>query len=128
MDASADPLLGAERSEVLEYAAITLIERLSPTERAAYVLREAFDYPYGQIAEIVGVKEQNARQLVSRARKHLAADTECREAASSAEQKRLFQAFVAAADGDLALLEKVFAEVADGGNGMGGAAQVPMAA
>lgn len=108
VDASADPLLGAERSEALEYAAITLIERLSPTERAAYVLREAFDYPYGQIAAIVGVKEPNARQLVSRARRHLV-DTECREAASNAEQKRLFHAFVAAADGDLTLLEKVFA-------------------
>lgn len=108
VDASADPLLGAERSEALEYAAITLIERLSPTERAAYVLREAFDYPYGQIAAIVGVKEPNARQLVSRARRHLV-DTECREAATNAEQKRLFHAFVAAADGDLTLLEKVFA-------------------
>jgi RNA polymerase sigma-70 factor (ECF subfamily) len=108
VDASADPLLGAERSEALEYAAITLIERLSPTERAAYVLREAFDYPYGQIAAIVGVKEPNARQLVSRARRHLV-DTECREAATNAEQKWLFHAFVAAADGDLTLLEKVFA-------------------
>jgi RNA polymerase sigma factor (sigma-70 family) len=108
VDASADPLLGAERSEALQYAAITLIERLSPTERAAYVLREAFDYPYGQIAAIVGVKEPNARQLVSRARRHLV-DTECREAATNAEQKWLFHAFVAAADGDLTLLEKVFA-------------------
>jgi RNA polymerase sigma-70 factor (ECF subfamily) len=108
VDASADPLLGAERSEALQYAAITLIERLSPTERAAYVLREAFDYPYGQIAAIVGVKEPNARQLVSRARRHLV-DTECREAATNAEQKWLFHAFVAAADGDLTLLEKMFA-------------------
>lgn len=110
VDASADPLLGAERSEALEHAAITLIERLSPTERAAYVLREAFDYPYRQIAAIVGVKEQNARQLVSRARRHLAAETERDEAASGAEHKRLVRAFVAAADGDLTLLEKVFAE------------------
>ena len=110
VDRSADPLLGVERSEALEYAAITLVERLSPTERAAYVLREAFDYPYGQIAAIVGVTVQNARQLVSRARKHLAVETERDEAANGIEQKRLVAAFVAAADGDLTLLEQVFAE------------------
>jgi RNA polymerase sigma-70 factor, ECF subfamily len=121
VDASADPLLGAERSEALEFAAITLIERLSPTERGAYVLREAFDYPYGQIAAIVGVKEPNARQLVSRARKHLAAETECREAGRE-EQKRLFEAFVSAAQGNLTPLERVF------GDDTVGAARVPLAA
>ncbi|GAA2792058.1 hypothetical protein [Nonomuraea dietziae] len=41
----ADPYLGAERGEALEFAVLLLLERLSPTERAAYVLREAFDYP-----------------------------------------------------------------------------------
>ena len=110
VDPNADPVLGAVRSEALEHAATTLIERLSPTERAAYVLREAFDYPYGQIAAIVGVSPPNARQLVSRARKHLIVETEREEAASSVEQKRLVEAFVAAADGDLTLLEKVFAD------------------
>jgi RNA polymerase sigma-70 factor, ECF subfamily len=128
VDASADPLLRAERSEALEYAAITVIERLSATERAAYVLREAFDYPYGRIAAIVGVTEPNARQLVSRARKHLAVETERDEAASGAEHKRLVQAFVAATDGDLTRLEKVFTEDAIDGNRMRGAAQIPMAA
>jgi RNA polymerase sigma-70 factor (ECF subfamily) len=128
VDASADPQLGAERNEALAYAAITLIERLAPTERAAYVLREAFDYPYAKIAAIIGVTESNARQIVSRARKHLAIESERDEAASGAEHKRLVQAFVAAADGDLTLLEKVFAEDAVGGNGVRGAARVPMAA
>jgi RNA polymerase sigma-70 factor (ECF subfamily) len=110
VDPNADPVLGAVRSEALEHAATTLIERLSPTERAAYVLREAFDYPYGQIAAIVGVSPPNARQLVSRARKHLVVETQREEAASSVEQKRLVEAFVAAADGDLTLLEEVFAD------------------
>lgn len=109
VDARADPVLGVERSEALEYAATTLVERLSPTERAAYVLREAFDYPYAQIAAIVGVTVQNARQLVSRARKHVVVETERDMAAGSTEQTRLVAAFVAAADGDLALLESVFA-------------------
>src|SRR3954447_19172830 len=53
VDTSADPLLGAERGEALELAVLTLMEKLTPQERAAYVLREAFDYPYGQIAEIL---------------------------------------------------------------------------
>ena len=48
MDTSADPHLGAERGE-----ALLLMEKLTPSERAAYVLREAFDYPYGQIADIL---------------------------------------------------------------------------
>jgi RNA polymerase sigma-70 factor (ECF subfamily) len=109
-DASADPLLAAERCEELEFATIMLIEKLSPRERAAYVLREAFDYPYGQIAVIVAVTEQNARQLVSRARKRLAVQSEGREAAGSAERQRLFAAFVAAAQGDLVPLEMVFAD------------------
>lgn len=71
VDTSADPHLGAERGEALELATVMLMEKLQPTERAAYVLREAFDYPYARIAEIVQVKEANARQLVSRARKHI---------------------------------------------------------
>ena len=122
MDASGDPLVGAERSEALEFAASTLLERLSPTERAAYVLREAFEYPYGRIAAIVGVKEQNARQLVSRARKHLAVESACRKAVNDAEQKRLFQAFVAAAQGDLRPLETVFAKNTVGTGGIAMAA------
>ena len=44
VDTSSDPLLGAERGEALGFAVLLLLEKLSPTERAAYVLREAFDY------------------------------------------------------------------------------------
>jgi RNA polymerase sigma-70 factor (TIGR02957 family) len=108
VDTSADPVLGAVRGEALEFAILLLLEKLPPTERAAYVLREAFDYPYRQIADIVQVQEPNARQLVSRARKHIAAER--REPVSSAEQRRLLQAFLnAARKGDLAALEEVFA-------------------
>src|ERR1700733_5247849 len=53
VDASVDPALGAERSEALKLAVLVLLEKLSPTERAAYVLREAFDYSYDQIASIL---------------------------------------------------------------------------
>ena len=87
---------------------LLLLEKLSPTERAAYVLREAFDYPYSQIAEIVQTSEVAARQLVSRGRKHLAAER--RTPVSAAEQRRLLAAFVAAArDGDMSALELLFA-------------------
>ncbi len=74
VDANADPQVRAERAATCEYIAATLLERLSPSERAAYVLREAFDYSYTDIAAIVRVTESNARQLVSRARKRLVVD------------------------------------------------------
>src|SRR6201986_5102825 len=64
VDTSSDPVLGAERGEALGLAILLLLEKLSPTERAAYVLREAFDYSYHQIGEILQVQEANARQLI----------------------------------------------------------------
>ena len=50
VDTSSDPALGAERGEALGFAVLLLLEKLTPTERAAYILREAFDYPYPEIA------------------------------------------------------------------------------
>src|ERR1700755_2089252 len=100
VDTSADPQLGAERGEALELATLMVLERLPPTERAPYVLREAFDYPYAQIAEVLAVKEDNARQLVSRARRHIADERSA--PVDSAEQRRLLGALGAAAHkGDL---------------------------
>jgi len=118
VDTSADPYLGAERAEALEFAVLLLLERLSPNERAAYVLREAFDYPYGQIADILQLSEVAVRQLVSRARKHLAAER--RAPVGAAEQRKLLTTFVTAArSGDLAALENLFAadvtSISDGG-------------
>lgn len=108
VDTSADPLLGAERGEALGFAVMMLLERLTPNERAAYVLREAFVYPYEQIAEIIQQTQANVRQLVSRARVHLA--VEKRATVTSSEQKRLLEAFIAAAQtGNVAELEKLFA-------------------
>ena len=108
VDTSADPGLGAERDEALNLAVLLLLENLSPTERAAYVLREAFDYSYRQIAEILQMAEANTRQLVSRARKHVAEGR--RTTASSAQHRRFLKAFVGAAQkGDLGGLEALFA-------------------
>jgi RNA polymerase sigma factor (sigma-70 family) len=109
VDTSCDPESGAERGEALKLAVLLLLEKLSPTERAAYVLREAFDYPYRQIADILQMEEANARQIVSRARKHIADSR--RTPVSSDEQRRFLEAFIGAAQkGDLAGLEDLFAE------------------
>jgi RNA polymerase sigma factor (sigma-70 family) len=108
VDTSADPALGAEREEALDFAVLLLLETLSPTERAAYVLREAFTYPYRKIAHILGLEEANARQLVTRARQHVSDKRRAR--VSLVQQRRLLSAFVAAArSGDLAELETLFA-------------------
>ncbi|MEV4813357.1 sigma-70 family RNA polymerase sigma factor [Micromonospora avicenniae] len=117
VDTSADPYLGAERGEALEFATLLLMEKLTPNERAAYVLREAFDYPYGQIAAILQSTEPAVRQLVSRARKHLA--EERRTPVSAAAQRELLTTFIAAArSGDMAALEQLLAanvtNIADG--------------
>jgi len=109
VDTSTDPRLGAERGQALEFAVLLLLEKLSPAERAAYVLREAFDYPYRQIADILQLEEANTRQVVTRARQHIADGR--RTPVSSSEQRRLLEAFIAAAQkGDLAGLEGLFAE------------------
>jgi RNA polymerase sigma-70 factor (ECF subfamily) len=81
-DASADPGVHAERGEALERAVRMLLDTLSPTERAAYVLTEAFDYPSARIADLLHVSDANARQIASRARKRLAAEGPNRPGAS----------------------------------------------
>ncbi|MCO6004203.1 RNA polymerase sigma-70 factor [Actinoallomurus purpureus] len=129
VDTSVDPAVGAERGEALELAVLLLLEKLSPTERAAYILREAFDYPYGDIADILQLSAVNTRQIVSRARKRLSAER--REPVDPAEHRRLLEAFLAAARaGDVAALENLFAADAisytDGG-GIRGAARIPVA-
>jgi Sigma-70, region 4 len=120
--------LGAERSQALELAVLLLLEKLTPTERAAYVLREAFDYPYAQIAEILQTGEANTRQLVTRARKHIA--DERRAPVTAEEQRRLFVAFIAAAQkGDLTALENILtADVVSYSDGGGAAlaARIPV--
>jgi RNA polymerase sigma factor (sigma-70 family) len=108
VDGAANPSLDAEQSEALESAVRMLVQKLSPAERAAYVLREAFDYPYRRISQVLALSEANARQLVTRARRHLGG--EHRRPVGATEHQRLLDAFVAAAQtGDLATLEQVLA-------------------
>jgi RNA polymerase sigma-70 factor, ECF subfamily len=106
VDVHADPTLGAERREALELAMRMLMEKLSPSERAAYLLREAFDYPYRRISDVLATTEANARQLVTRARLHLA--SEPRRQVGAVERQRFIDAFVDAAQtGDLTTLEQL---------------------
>lgn len=113
MDTSADLEMEAGRSEALQSAVFVLLEKLSPAERAAYVLREAFDYSYREIANLLRVREANARQLVTRARQHVA---DSRHATvNSAEQRSFLAAFVAAAqEGALTALESFFVRITHG--------------
>ena len=107
-DTSSDPWLPAERDQALTRGVRMLLERLTPTERAAYILREAFDYAYRDIASILRFEEANARQIVSRARQHVAGGR--RMLVSATEQRRLLHSFIAAAQlGDVDDLEGVLA-------------------
>jgi RNA polymerase sigma-70 factor (ECF subfamily) len=129
VDTSNDPALGAEQAEALDVALLLLLERLTPTERAAYVLREAFGYAYADIARIIRLSQAAARQLVSRARKHIAQGK--RTTVVAGKRQALLDAFVAAARvGDLAGLEQLFAEDvvsrADSGGVVRPAARVPV--
>ncbi len=128
VDTSADPALGAERGEALELALLLLLEKLTPAQRAAYILREAFVYPYEQIAEIIQMSPANVRQLVSRARKHL--NTARRGSIDTGEHRRLLTAFLDAAQaGNVRALEDLFAAdvvSSSDGNGIRGAARFPL--
>lgn len=98
----------AERVQELESALLRLLTMLSPAERAAYLLREAFNYSYRQIARVVGVTEANSRQLVTRARKHLAGER--RAQVRTHDVRRLVAAFHdATQSGNLASLEALLA-------------------
>jgi RNA polymerase sigma-70 factor (ECF subfamily) len=123
-----DPLLGAERAEALSLAVLLLLERLTAAERAAYVLREAFDYSFRDIGAVLETSEANARQLATRARAHL--DRERGVVVSPAERERLLAAFLAAAQsGDIKTLESLLTEdavsLSDGG-GVASAARRPV--
>jgi RNA polymerase sigma-70 factor, ECF subfamily len=106
VDPEAEPALHAARNEELGLAVSVLLERLAPSERAAFVLRKAFDYPYRDIAKVLGVSEENARQLVTRARGRLSCARRSR--ATTGEKRELLEAIsVATHDGDLAGLERL---------------------
>ncbi len=128
VDTREDPYLGAAKGEALKLAALLLLEKLNGPERAAFVLREAFDYAYEDIAEILEVRPDHARQIVSRARKNLGGQRSF-PVPQDAETRMLEALLKASRAGDLAALETMLAEdavsLSDGG-GKTPAARYPL--
>ena len=109
-DGRSDPADHAELADSLSQAFLVLLESLTPEQRAAFLLREVFDYPYAEIAAIIGTGENNARQLVARARKHVD-ERRPRFEASPQRREQLARSFLAAiSSGDLHSLEEVLAD------------------
>lgn len=103
VDPDGDAGAAAERAQALASGVQVLLEKLTPTEQAAYVLREAFDYGYCDIADALRLAEANARQVVTRARQHMASDRAT--LTTTAQHQRLLDAIVTAARGEVAGLE-----------------------
>ena len=104
-----DPARKAEMADSLSLAFLVLLESLSPEQRAAFLLREVFDEPYDRIAEIVGTSEQNARQLATRARRHVDERRPRFEASREQRDELAARFFEAAEEGDLEGLEELLA-------------------
>jgi RNA polymerase sigma-70 factor (ECF subfamily) len=115
-----DPAVHAEMSDSLSLAFLVLLERLTPEQRAVFLLREVFDYGYDAIAEIVGKSESACRQLAVRARRRIEQERP-RFDASRREHDDLARKFMTAAQtGDLDGLEALLAhDVALHGDGGG---------
>lgn len=120
----------AALSDTLSIAFLLLLESLSPTERAVFLLREVFEYEYAEIADVVGKSEANCRQMARRARQHLA-DGRPRFQSTPEEQQYIIQQFAqACVHGDmaglLALLAEDVVEYSDGGGKVTAAAIRPV--
>ena len=114
-----DPGENAKLSDSLSLAFLVLLESLTPTERAVFVLREVFNYEFSEIAPIVEKTEENCRQILARARRRVD-ERRPRFDASPEEAERLIQEFERAVqtgnlDALLALLSRDVVLVSDGG-------------
>ncbi len=120
------PTSQAERLESISMAFLVLLERLTPVERAVFLLREVFDYPYPDIAEIVGKDEVSCRQILSRAKKFIAGSRPRFTPSTEHHQHLLRQFLHAVEEGNLAGLTQLLASDVtmwtDGGGKARGAA------
>ncbi|MEU9716823.1 sigma-70 family RNA polymerase sigma factor [Streptomyces sp. NPDC047976] len=121
-----DPMLGPadtfEQRESVSLAVLTLMERLSPHERAVYVLREAFAYGHAEIAEILGITESASQQHLHRARRRVTAARRGGDEVDRASARRIVEEFLAAAASGrterlVALLTDDATAVSDGAGG-----------
>jgi RNA polymerase sigma-70 factor (TIGR02957 family) len=104
-----DPARHAEMADSLSLAFLVLLENLSPEQRAVFLLREVFDYPYDRIAGIVGKTEANVRQLAVRARRHVEEGRSRFDASREQRDELASRFFAAAHEGDLEALEALLA-------------------
>ena len=117
-------------SESVSMAFLILLERLSPTERAVFLLREVFEYEYAAISAIVDKEEDNCRQLFKRAQKHIDAERPRFSTGANEQWQLAIQFQHAIATGDLSALCSLLAEnirVCSDGGGKVSAARVPIA-
>jgi RNA polymerase sigma-70 factor (ECF subfamily) len=126
---SPDVAEDVELAESVSIAMLTVLETLGPTERAVFVLREVFEMPYGEIAEVIGKSAATVRQIGRRAREHVAARRP-RVRVSRSEQQAVVERFlVSLRTGQLQELMEVMAPdvvlIADGG-GLAAAARAPI--
>jgi RNA polymerase sigma-70 factor (ECF subfamily) len=124
-DPAPGPASRAELADSLSLALLVLLERLTPVERAAYLLRDVFGYEYAEIAGIIERTEVNSRQLVTRARKHLDAGRPRFDADEAARDALLERFLAAAEEGDLGALEELLAKDAVLYADSGGKAMAP---
>lgn len=124
------PAQQAELHDSLSIAFLTLLEDLTPLERAVFLLREVFDYDYVEIAQIVGKEEAACRQLLSRAKKHIAEHRPRFKPSREAQRQLLNQFIQATRTGELGGLMQLLAEDVvlwvDGGGKARGAATHPL--
>jgi RNA polymerase sigma-70 factor, ECF subfamily len=108
--AAPDPAGAAEQADSLSMAFLLLLERLTPVERAVFLLHDVFGYGYDEIAGIVGKSEDNCRQLAVRARRRVGEGRPRFEASRSKREKLAGQFFRAVGDGDMDGLVSMLAE------------------
>jgi RNA polymerase sigma-70 factor (ECF subfamily) len=113
------PAEQAETADSLSLAFLVLLESLSPQQRAAFLLREVFEYPYAEVAEIIGTDVDSTRHLVARARHHISQRRPRYYASRRHRDELAARFFAAAGQGDLPALEALLARDvalhADGG-------------
>ena len=105
-----DPARKAEMADSLSLAFLVVLEGLSPEQRAVFLLRDVFDYPYERIAPIVGKSEAATRQIATRARRHVDERRPRYEASERRREELAERFFAAAREGELETLESLLAE------------------
>lgn len=110
VDTREDPERHAEMADSLSLAFLVLLENLSPEQRAALLLHDVFDYDYGEIAEVIGKSEDNARQLAVRARRHVDQGKPRFEASKEKREELAGRFFAAVQEGNMEGLEALLSE------------------